>query len=710
MKKKEEERKPDLAGPNLDEVEERIKAMLEPESKAKTAKAKPKTNPKKEIPSAPELPDEKTPSEKSIKLNVIDAGESEPIGEDSVKVVNLDESSKEAGKSLLEDPTSEDKPDEAAASVPEAGTAIEEPVTSEMPESETDTASVDETLNDDVTAKAVEDIVAAESDELLAAEDKGRAGDDKAKKAGLGAKLRNLLSAWWSNPKAKRLTVVAAFLLLAIVLAVPQSRYFLLNNVGIRGSASVMVVDQSTLQPLRNVNVSLGGQSVRTDASGEARLTKVKLGPSDLVVERRAFAVTRKRVTVGWGSNPMGEFQLIPTGVQYAFSVSDYLSGKPVHKAEVENDDASAFSDEEGKVKLTLEDSGLSEIEIIINAEGYRTEVLTVNADSKEEHSISMVPGLRHVFVSNRSGKYDVYKVDADGKNEERILAGTGSERNDMVLLPHRSKNLAALVSTRDNKRNSDGYLLSSLTAINLETNESTAIAESERIQIIDWVGDELVYMRVSAGTSAANPNRHRLVSYNVEDETSKEIASSNFFNAVAVAAGKVYYAPSSAYQPAGVTKFYTKNLETDDSQTVVQREVWSIFRSGYESLEISAQNRWYRYGLANGQISELEGQPASLVNRMYVDSPDGKHSLWVDMRDGKGALLVYQTESEEERMLLTKSGLKYPVRWLNNSSLVYRIGTADETADYVMSLDGGEPRKLRDVTAAGSFDQWYYY
>lgn len=46
-----------------------------------------------------------------------------------------------------------------------------------------------------------------------------------------------------------------------------------------------------------------------------------------------------------------------------------------------------------------------------------------------------MAPSRKHVFISKRSGTYDVYKVDVDGKNEEKVLSGTGSERPDAIAL-----------------------------------------------------------------------------------------------------------------------------------------------------------------------------------------------------------------------------------------------------------------------------------
>jgi hypothetical protein len=72
--------------------------------------------------------------------------------------------------------------------------------------------------------------------------------------------------------------------------------------------------------------------------------------------------------------------------------------------------------------------------------------------------------------------------------------------------------------------------------------------------------------------------------------------------------------------------------------------------------------------------------------------------------------LLAYDVESNKDNTVRTQGGLKQPVRWLSNNSIVYRINTESETADYAMNLDGGEPVKIRDVANTSGINTWYYY
>lgn len=665
-----DERKPDIDADDS-AVEARVKRLMEGDPSAEkpkpVAKKKSKTteaDEPAEVTTAPEIAGFPAPKE-PLKIKVLkDDDDTEPI-----------------------DPP-EEKPEPPEPESP----------TTDLPEPE-----------DDKTAKAVDDIVAHESDELLKAEDEKLAQAFRPEqKQTFGQKLKHFFRAWWQNPKARWATIIILVLAVAAVATIPKSRYLVLNTAGVRGSLSVQVLDESTLQPLKNVEISAQDVRAVTNTEGQARLEKVKLGSSELVIEKRAFAPIRKKITIGWGSNPQGETKLTPVGAQYSFLVTDFLSGKGIEKIEAISGEASALSDEHGKIRLTLEEPP-DEIEVTIKGSDFREETFKINASTKDERAVQLVPARKQVFVSKRSGKYDVFKIDIDGKNEERILAGTGNERPEMVLIPHPKDEVVALVSTREGKRNSDGFLMSTLTIIDLSDNSTKSVVTSERVQLVDWIGDRLIYVQIAAGTSGANPTRHRLMSYNHEEGTNKELAASNTFNDVMVAAGKLYYAPSSAYQNAAAN-LYRLDADGTGRTSILGKEAWNLFRTAYDHIAVSATNEWYDYRLGDSKPAKLNGEPANLTSRVYVDGPDGKKSLWVDSRDGKGVLLAYDIEGKTDKDLRTQSGLKNPIRWLTPSTVVFRINTEQETADYALSLDGGDPRKIRDVTNTTGPDQWYYH
>ncbi len=558
---------------------------------------------------------------------------------------------------------------------------------------------------------AVDDIASSEGDELLEAEDKALEEAFVAKPKTLGQKIKGFFRAWWDNPKARWSTIACVFAMFVALAAVPLTRYFILNTLGVRTKASVVVLDNSTQQPLKNVHVKIGTVEGITDENGSVTLNKLKLGKNPLDIQRIAFAPVDKTVTLGMGSNKLSDFKLLPVGVQYTFNIHDFLSDKPIVKAEATSGgEASAFSDETGKLVLTLAKTNDQDVNIVIKANGYRDETRNIAADTKDAQSVAMVPSRKQVFVSKRSGKYDVYTIDIDGKNEKLVLPGTGSERDDMVLVAHPSADIAALVSTRGNLHNKDGFLLSKLTLIDLKTDKASTVDTSERIQIVGWSGNHLVYVTETSGASAANPKRNKLMSYDYTKNQVQELASANYFNDVLMVGDTVYYAPAAAYQSGLDVSLFKIDPDGNNKYPVVDKEVWNIFRVDYDHLAIAAQKDWYNLTISDQKLTKAAGPPADPKTRVYINSPDKQHSLWVDNRDGKGVLISYDIAAQKDVILKSQSGLKYPVLWIDDNTVVYRINTDQETADYAMSTQGGQARKITDVTNTGGIDKWYYY
>ncbi len=564
-------------------------------------------------------------------------------------------------------------------------------------------------LEDPNTSQAVDDIVASESDELLAVHDTPSQPTPPA--AIVPKKKKGLLKRWWQSKIARNFTLL---LLLGGIIAagvVPTSRYFILNTFGVRSAASMTVLDEATKQPLKNVLLTIDNQSAKTDEEGNVRLENLKLGSSELTISKPAFAEIRKKHVFGWGSNPLGEFYLKAVGSQHKFTLVDFLSKQPISKATATSGEATARSNEKGEITLTVPQSENEKVEVQIKADGYRSEnqTVTVSADPKTVN-IEMVPARKHAFITKRSGTYDVYKADVDGRNEEKVLSGTGSERTDsMALSIHPSKPLAALISTRDYNRTINGSPVSTLTLINLSDNSTKTVAQSERLQMVDWVGDRLVYVKIGEGEKADSTTRHRLMSYDVESGDNKELASSNYFNAVVAAKNVVYYTPAS-FNVNGAVGLFKIGANGENKKTIHDKEVWSLFRTAYDTISASIGQDWFEVNLSNDAVTVSSAAPATQKSRIYVERPGSSQSLWVDDRDGKGVLLDYDTQAKSEKVLQQKSGLKYPVYWLDATHVIYRVSSAQETADYIFSIEGGEPRKIRDVTDTAGVDRWYYY
>ena len=475
------------------------------------------------------------------------------------------------------------------------------------------------------------------------------------------------------------------------------------------------MTDQKSQQPLKNIPVTIGAVTAQTDSDGKAVLYGVKLGKQTLIIHKRAFAPIERQVTLGWGTNPLSSVTLLATGERYSFLATDFLSGKPIPKIEASVGDSTGIANEQGQIELTLDPGDAKNLDVVFNGkeQGYRDEKQTIPVATTGVTKQAMVISRPHYFISNRAGKYDIYQIDVDGKNEKVLVAGTGKEREDITLIPSQDGKSLALVSTRDNQRNKDGYLLSGLFVVDTSTGKLTKVVQSEQIQLVGWLGGRLIYVKIADGTSASSPGRQRLISYDASQNENKELASSNYFNDIAVAAGKLYYAPSNAYQDNPSAYLYQVAADGSTKRLIMNKETWNLFRTDYNTFTISTVGqKWYEYTIGAGSTAPLalSGPPSQQINRLYIDGPENNKSLWVDSRDGKGVLLTYDTQKKEDKVLVTKSGLKYPGYWLNDHMVVFRVKTPTESADYVLNLDGGESHKIQNVSDTTGVDRWYYY
>ncbi|HEV7455015.1 MAG TPA: hypothetical protein VGO07_07185 [Candidatus Saccharimonadales bacterium] len=549
----------------------------------------------------------------------------------------------------------------------------------------------DTPFDDPKTEVAVDDIVAREGDEILANQDAAAAGDP----------VQPPHRSFW------RSKVVRYLLVLIIVGGLlgagfwPVSRYYLLNMASVRASSSVLITDELTRQPLKNVKVQLAGVSVFTGSDGQAKLQVVKVGPSVLRVTRPGFETYERAMTVGWGSNPLGTIALKAVGMQYTLQVQDYFTGKGIAGAEVSGGDASALSDKTGKAVLTLAGTQLADLPVQVSRQGYRTEsAVAKGLTTAHVTPVSLVTSRKAVFVSKQSGKYDVYSSDADGQNKQVILPGTGTENANISLAASADGTRAALVSTRDDQRSADGTLLNTLSIITVGTGDNVVVAHAEQIRLIDWIGTRLVFEQVSTAASTPANAKYSLIAYDYAANSRLQLAAANKFGTVLTAQNDVYYAISATdADPSAKAGLYKVNTDGAGRQTILEKEVWSTYRTDYNTLAMQTSDGWTAANITTGAITQISA-PSAYVSRTYAENPAGTgQSLWVDVRGGQGVLLRYDKQTGKEVEAQTHIGLSNPVRWLTDDAAIFRVVSSSEIADYAAStLGGGAAHKIADV------------
>ena len=565
-------------------------------------------------------------------------------------------------------------------------------------------------VDDSKTEAAVDDILTKESDQLLAVQDNMAVpvynGPKPKHRRGFWGSIGNFFAAWWRNKWARWITII---IIAATVVALgmwQKTRYAVLNTVGVRSSASVVVLDNTTQLPLKNVSVTLGKEKSLTNKEGKASFKNLKLGHYPLAIKRIAFAPVKQDITIGWGSNPLGSFKIKATGTQYVITVTDYVSGKPIAGAEANSDEANALSDKDGKITLTVEDTDVTKLDVTVGGKGYRTQALELDAESTATTTVVLVPSVKAVYISKQSGKYDLYSSDLDGQDKKLILPGTGLESSNIGVVVSPDGKRAALLSSRDNMRDDDGYLLQALTIIDLTDNTHVTVDHAEQLQFVDWIGNRLIYRTTLAGASASNPQRNRLISYNYESNARLQLATANQFNAIVSTHGFVYYTVSSTDPGAALGLFKVK-VDGSGRKRLSEKEIWTAVRSGYDALALQTPDGWQQFTFSSEKFDQAS-QPSSLSTRSYIEESDSNRSIWTDNRDGKGVLLLHDNSKNTDKSLQTQEGLTSPVRWASDKVIIYRVASGSETADYAISPNGGTSRKIADVTATYGYAQIY--
>ncbi len=557
----------------------------------------------------------------------------------------------------------------------------------------------DTSVDPDTTLeKAVDDIVRTDADNALPPEADALAPPPVVMKASFRERLKQAYFNWWDNRVLRYITLSILLAVIAVVIFVPVVRNTVLNAIGVRTSVSVTAIDASTTLPLKNVLLSAGDVTAKTNSEGYANLKGVALGSQEVKLHKAGFADVKKSMKLGMRTTDLGNIELKAVGTQYTLVFEDYFSGKPINEVDVTSGEATTKSGTTGTAILTIAPNDDEKVSVVIEKQGYRTEKLDIAAEATKLTKLKLVPAQKEVFISKESGKYDLYKMDLDGQNKKVLLAGTGLETPALNVIVDPAGKRAALVSTRDDKRNKDGYLLSALTIIDIDSGESEVIEHAEQITMLGWSGTTLVYQQTIAGASAANANRNKITSYEYTDSKRIQVANANYFNGSVLNGNTVYYVVSSidASVKGGLVR---SNIDATNKKTLHEGEVWQLYRADYKTLKFQTPDKWYEYKMSNNAATEST-PPATYNARKYMDSPDGKLSVWVDDRDASGALMEYSVADGKERQVTLQKGMVEVMRWVNGRVVIYRTINGTQVDEYAISLDGGEPQRLAAVSA----------
>ncbi|MBC7581580.1 hypothetical protein H7097_01795 [Aeromicrobium sp.] len=304
-------------------------------------------------------------------------------------------------------------------------------------------------------------------------------------------------------------------------------------------------------------------------------------------------------------------------------------------------------------------------------------------------------PAAQDVYIAKREGIYNVYRTDLTGQQAQLVLGGTGNEENNVVFAPNATSTVGALVSTRDGKKGTAGYLQQSLALVTVADGKVMTVDTADNVKLIDWFGNKIVYVLSSASTSTTDTNRYQIVSYDTATKSRVILDHANYLNDVLSAKGAVYYA--SASNSASPGQFISIKPDATAKTVILSAEVSAITRTDYNQLTLSTVDKWYSYQLGQPKATQTNtiGQKKG---RLYIDSADGKRSAFIS--DTK---ITIQDTATLKATLLPITAAEYPLRWLNNTTIVYRSGEAD----FSLKISDAQVAKVIDVADVAGISLW---
>ena len=598
--------------------------------------------------------------------------------------------------------TSEDQPVQATAPELPAEEAEVPPIEAQLtevglpnqpepevsPTTELEEPPVNPTVEGKATDQAVEEIVAGESDKLLAMEDAKL--ETKRKAIVSKDSFRDKLSRLFHNRRAWLMVGV----LLLIIFGLPLTRYKVLG-LAIKKSVTISVIDSKTSSPVSNADVDLSGATAKTDANGKA-IVRASLGKKDLTITKRYYKHLNTSYFVGFKSAKSSATKLVATGRLVPVIVLNKISGQPVAGAQIQAEGTTSKTNNKGSAEIALPVTD-GTFKGKLSLKGYNDTDITIQVTDKvvKANNFEITPAGQVYFLSNLSGNLDVVKSNLDGSGRKTILAGTGKEDpRTTSLLAARDWRYLVLKSHHEGS-------LAALYIIDTSTDKVTQFDNTDAdFSLIGWYDHAFVYSLTKNGMNDWQPGRQVIKSYDADhsqlnqidqnqaEGTSNSYALQNFFNFY-ILDGQVVYTTEwnkqgvnsstfdlsakndsiRAAQPNGQNKKDYQTFQTVNTNFIQATlyEPQAIYYAVYDS---ASKPTYYTF---ENQVVKSSTIDQSSIDKSYPTfllSPSGKSTFWTELRDGKNALFSGDSNAQSKKQLASLSDYS-PYGWYSDNFLL---------------------------------------
>ena len=523
----------------------------------------------------------------------------------------------------------------------------------------------------------------------------------------------------WSRKKIVLVSSAAVVLLIAILMAIPVTRYGILGVV-FKRDVTITLHDSKTNKPITSVAVDMAGKSVATDSKGVATFKSVPVGSKKITIHKKYYKdLTVDQTVPLTGNNPTFDLAIEATGRQVPVKVINKVSQQPVEGADITADGTSSKTDKNGEAVIVLP-ADKADMDATITLGGYNKASIkvTITEQKDDKNTFAVVPSGKLYFLSKRSGTVDVMKSDLDGANVETVVKGTGKEEEDgTILLASRDWKYLALKAKRDSDR-------PKLYLIETSSGKLSVMDEGDvEFTAVGWYNESFMYTLNRDKLKQWEPKHYALKSFNasnaslkVLDETGGEgsdqykYAYEDLRN-VYLLNNEVFYTKSwttgqldmlggknntvNSVQPDGGNKKIIKSFAAEIGTYFGSARLYEPQEVYLEAYQKYQRSFWQYENAKFTENKDIGGDNFyTKFYPTYLLSPSSKSTFWYEPRDGKNTLFVGDAGGKNGKEVAALSEYT-PYGWYTDDYLLVSKGGSEL---YIISrTNPGTPLKVTD-------------
>lgn len=511
------------------------------------------------------------------------------------------------------------------------------------------------------------------------------------------SKIKQLLKS-----KKFRIAVPVIVLLLAIVaVTVKPVQYALLNTFS-KGNVEFIVVDDETLAPVEATDVIISGRTLKTDKNGRVVAKDIPYGSNTYKISKELYDSKSENVEVKPGVNLVGPIKIHSEGVPLKFTVSNKLSNESVKEFQVSVDGSkvSARSNKNGQAIIKLPTSKKGALKLTVSAEGFiknSYETAVIDAIKQKTTAIQLTPEGNHYFLSNRTGKIDIYSANLDGSNQQQIINGSDADDSSTVLSIAPDGKFGALISKRDNQKGPDGQIIAALYSIDFAQKTIKRIDEgAPQFNILGWSANTRLAYTINYNDYSKKDNSKLKTADVTNGQLNTLITQKGYLNA------SLYNEdPTHVYLIENDTSIenygiFSVDLATKKSQRLNQVPSYEIYHGRPYFLDFLIDNKSFSLDMKSQSV-----QSASNIRQkqnQYLPSPNGQKIAWLENRDGKGAVIVGDSKGENGKPVTSGVNAVALVRWMSDDYLFYNSSDQGGSTDHILHVLSGTSTKISDT------------